>query len=113
MEQVGAPDTVVNHLGGRYTELGMDVLRRGGQMVVCGRTAGKRSEIDIPTLFLGQKEVIGSTMGTQADLETLVQLVDNGRLTPEIDETYPLSETSAAFAAMQDRQSVGKLVITN
>ncbi|MDS0222140.1 zinc-binding dehydrogenase [Haloarcula sp. S1AR25-5A] len=109
---IGTVDGVLNHLGGEYTQVGLDVLRRGGRMAVCGRTAGGTSEIDISDLFLGHKRVIGSTMGTQGDLERLVGLVADGDLTPEIDETYPLEETGAAFAAMQDRDSVGKLVVT-
>ncbi|WP_458190242.1 alcohol dehydrogenase catalytic domain-containing protein [Haladaptatus sp. NG-WS-4] len=109
---IGSVDGVLNHLGGAYTQLGLDVLRRGGRMAVCGRTAGSKSEIDIPDLFLGHKRVIGSTMGTQGDLETLVGLVADGALTPEVDKTYPLEKTDAAFAAMQDRESVGKLVVT-
>ncbi|WP_435181641.1 alcohol dehydrogenase catalytic domain-containing protein [Halorussus sp. AFM4] len=113
VESVGAPDAVLNHLGGPYTGLGLDVVRRGGRVVVCGRTAGGRSEIDVPDLFLGHKRVIGSTMGTQADLETLVDLVAAGELSPEIDRTYPLEATGEAFAAMRDRESVGKLVVTN
>ena len=109
---IGSPDAVLNHLGGPYTDLGLDLLRRGGRMVVCGRTAGRRSEIDVPDLFLGHKHVIGSTMGTQPDLETLVDLVAAGDLSPEIDDTYPLADTGAAFAAMRDRESVGKLIVT-
>ena len=110
---VGTPDAVINHLGGPYTELGQDVLRRGGRMVVCGRTAGNRSTVDVADLFLGHKHVVGSTMGTQTDLERLVDLVAAGDLAPEIHETYPLDETGAAFAAMQDRDHVGKLLVTN
>ena len=109
---IGTVDGVLNHLGGEYTQLGLDVLRRGGRMAVCGRTAGGTSEIDIPDLFFGQKRIIGSTMGTQGDLERLVGLVADGDLTPEIEGTYSLEETGAAFAAMQDRDSVGKLVVT-
>ncbi|MFC6615902.1 alcohol dehydrogenase catalytic domain-containing protein [Halopenitus salinus] len=112
VEAVGTPDAVVNHLGGPYTELGMDVLRRGGIMTVCGRTAGGRSTFDVADLFLNHKRIVGSTMGTQGDLETLVDLVAFGDLDPEIDGTYPLSETADAFAAMRDRETVGKLVIT-
>jgi NADPH2:quinone reductase len=109
---IGTVDGVLNHLGGEYTQLGLDVLRRGGRMAVCGRTAGGTSEIDIPDLFFGHKRIIGSTMGTQGDLERLVGLVADGDLTPEIEGTYSLEETGAAFAAMQDRDSVGKLVVT-
>jgi len=81
-------------------------------MVVCGRTAGPTSEIDIADLFRGHKRVVGSTMGTQTDLERLVDLVAAGDLDPRIDRTFPLAETGAAFETMQDRETLGKLVVT-
>jgi NADPH:quinone reductase-like Zn-dependent oxidoreductase len=109
---IGAPNAVINHLGGVYTGLGLDVLCRGGRMIVCGRTAGPTSEIDIAGLFRGHKRVIGSTMGTQRDLERLVDLVATGDLDPRIDRTVPLSETAAAFERMRDRETLGKLVVT-
>ncbi|MFB6140780.1 MAG: alcohol dehydrogenase catalytic domain-containing protein [Halosimplex sp.] len=104
-------DAVLNHLGGEYSRLGQSVLRRGGTMVVCGRTAGGTSEFDVADLFLQHKRIVGSTMGTQPDLERLVELVADGAFAPVIDETYPLAETGAAFAAMQEGDSVGKLVV--
>ncbi len=112
VEALGTPDAALNHLGGPYTDLGLDLLRRGGRMVICGRTAGGTSKIDIPDLFLGHKRVIGSTMGTQPELQRLVELVASGDLSPEINGTYPLEETGDAFAAMQNRETVGKIVVT-
>jgi NADPH2:quinone reductase len=111
--QIGDVDAVLNHLGGEYSELGQDLLRRGGRMAICGRTASRRSEIEITDLFYHQKEILGSTMGTQPELETLVELVATGKLEPAVAKTYPLEETGAAFAAMQNRERVGKLVVTN
>ncbi|WP_459193420.1 alcohol dehydrogenase catalytic domain-containing protein [Halosimplex sp. J119] len=112
-ESVDGPvHAVINHLGGEFSELGQSVLRRGGRMVVCGRTAGGTSEFDVADLFLGHKHIVGSTMGTQTDLERLVEFVADGEFAPVIDETYSLEETGAAFAAMQERESVGKLVVT-
>ncbi|MDS0475033.1 zinc-binding dehydrogenase [Natrinema sp. 1APR25-10V2] len=108
---IGEPDAVINHLGGEFTELGQAVMRRGGRMVVCGRTAGGESTIRVANLFLGHKRVIGSTMGTQDDLRRLVDLTADGELAPEIDETYALEDTDDAFAAMQNRDSVGKIVV--
>jgi NADPH:quinone reductase-like Zn-dependent oxidoreductase len=110
--EIGTPDAVLNHLGGPYTAVGLDVMRRGGRMVVCGRTAGPTSEIDVPGLYLGHQHVVGSTMGTQTDLERLVDLVADGDLHPQVDHTFPLSETAAAFAAMQERETLGKIVVT-
>jgi NADPH:quinone reductase-like Zn-dependent oxidoreductase len=107
----GRFDAVFNHLGGAYTGLGQSVLRRGGTMVVCGRTAGGESTVQVADLFLQHKRVVGSTMGTQGDLRRLLGLVADGEVDPVVDETYPLGETDAAFAAMQDRDQVGKLVV--
>ncbi len=112
VEQIGEPDAAMNHLGGEYTDLGLSVMRRGGRMAVCGRTAGGTSEIGITGLFLGHKQIIGSTMGTQQDLQRLVDLTAAGELAPKIDDTYPLEETADAFRAMKERDSVGKLVVT-
>ena len=104
-------DAVMNHLGGEYTALGQSLLRRGGTMAVCGRTAGGESTIPVTDLFLQHKRIVGSTMGTQGDLRRLVGLVADG-MTPVVDDTFPLEETGAAFAAMRDRDQVGKLVVT-
>ena len=109
--EIGEADAVLNHLGGKYTKLGLKLLRRGGRMAVCGRTAGGTSEINIPRLFLGHKHVIGSTMGTQPDLETLVGLTADGVVDPVIGDEYTLDETGQAFADMQSRDAFGKLVI--
>lgn len=108
---IGTPDAVLNHLGGEYTDMGLAALKRGGRMVICGRTAGGRSEIDIPDLFLAHKRVIGSTMGTQSDLATLVQLLADDAFDPVIDGTYDLSETDQAFADMQNRDVLGKHLV--
>lgn len=108
---IGETDAALNHLGGEYTDLGLRTLRRGGRMVVCGRTAGDTSEIDVPALFLNQTQLIGSTMGTQGDLERLVELVADGAFDPVVDGTYPLDATGQAFADMRGRENVGKLVV--
>lgn len=111
VEKIGEPDAVLNHLGGGYTEAGLDTLERGGKMVICGRTAGGRSEIDVPQLFLQHYEIIGSTMGTQGDLQTLVQLLADDEFEPVVDAEYALSDTDRAFADMENRDAFGKLVV--
>jgi NADPH:quinone reductase-like Zn-dependent oxidoreductase len=112
VREIGAVDATLNHLGGAFSDVGLNVLRRGGRMVVCGRTAGPTSELTLGDLFLNHKQVIGSTMGTQADLERLVDLVEAGDLDPVVNETYSLADADQAFADMDDRSVFGKLVIT-
>jgi len=108
---IGQVDATLNHLAGEYTKLGLKVLKRGGKQVICGRTAGPNCEFGAAPFFLNQQEVIGSTMGTQPELETLVDLVADGAFEPVVSETYPLAETGQAFADMEDREAFGKLVV--
>ena len=112
VQEIGRVDATLNHLGGPYSDVGLSVLRRGGRMVVCGQTAGPTSELTLGDLFLNHKQVIGNTMGTQTDLERLVDIVASGDLEPVVNETYPLEEADRAFSDMSDRSLFGKLVVT-
>ncbi|WP_336343389.1 alcohol dehydrogenase catalytic domain-containing protein [Halalkalicoccus ordinarius] len=110
--EVGETTAVLNHLGGGgYLKAGLRTLERGGRMVVCGRTAGDVGEIDVSSVFLSHHHVIGSTMGTQPDLERLVEMTADGALEPVVDGEFDLEETAAAFAAMQEDDTVGKLIV--
>jgi NADPH:quinone reductase-like Zn-dependent oxidoreductase len=109
--EVGESAAVLNHLGGAYVEAGLRTLERGGRMVVCGRTAGDVGEIPIGRLYLSHHHVIGSTMGTQADLERLVDLVADGSLEPVVGEEFALEDTAEAFTGMEEREAFGKLVV--
>ncbi|MFB6154797.1 MAG: alcohol dehydrogenase catalytic domain-containing protein [Haloferacaceae archaeon] len=104
-------DVAVNHLGGPYSGPMLEALRRGGTMVVCGRTTGDESALNVADLFWEHKRVLGSSMGTQADLERLVDLVARGDLDPKRDSTFPLSDAAAAFDRMRERSLVGKVVL--
>ena len=42
----------------------------------------------------------------------LKELIESGRVTPEIDVTYPLSEVPAAIRYMQEGRARGKVVIS-
>jgi len=108
---IGDVDAVINHLGGEFTRVGLETMKRGGSMVICGRTAGGRSTFDIAPFFLQYHRIIGSTMGTQPELETLVDLLAEGAFEPPVGETYTLSETGRAFDDMAERDAFGKLVI--
>lgn len=108
---IGDVDVSINHLGGPFTRVGLDVLRTDGAMILCGRTAGRFPEFDAQDLYFGHKRLFGSTLGTQPDLEELVSFVESGRLEPVVGTEYPLSRTEQMLEDMQARDMVGKLVV--
>jgi NADPH2:quinone reductase len=107
----GPVDAVLNHLGGAYVQLGFDVLRRGGRMAVCGKTAGERADIAVDDLYWNQYTLAGSTMGTQGDLARVLSLVAAGEVSPVVDSTYDLEEAATAFRRMADSNALGALVL--
>lgn len=113
-EQVGAigdVDVTIDHLGGPYTRVGIDLLGTNGAHVLCGRTAGRYPSFDARELYFGHKRILGSTLGTQADLVQLVEFVADGRLDPVVADEFSLDETATMLSAMRDRDMVGKLVL--
>ena len=72
---------------------------------------GPRFEIDNRYLFSKHLTIIGSTMGTSVDYETVMGLVFAGRLRPVIDTVYPLRDAVTALARLRDGDVMGKLVL--
>lgn len=114
VRSVGEADAVLDHLAGEYLHVGNKVMRRGGTHVVCGRTAGGRPEFQASPFFLQHQTIEGSTMGTQPELERLVELTEAGAFEPVVGNTYPLEQTGRAFHDMNERtpELFGKLVVT-
>lgn len=110
--EIGPVDATLNHLGGPYGRVGMEVLRRAGTQVVCGRTAGETTELDLWDTYWHHKDLLGSTLGTQRDLERVLGFLADDEFDAVVHDTYPLSGTAAAFEAMDDREIFGKAVVT-
>jgi len=63
------------------------------------------------SLFLRRQGRPFVSLPNQADLVTLKELLEAGRVTPVIDRTYPLSETLEAFRYLDQGHARGKVVI--
>ena len=111
MRAIHTADAMLNHLVGAYTQLGLETVKCGGTVAICGRTADGRSTIDLQQFFLGPQEVVGSTMGTQPELSTLVELLADDAFDPPVEDTYPLADAGDAFDAMIERDAFGKLIV--
>src|SRR5206468_567526 len=89
-------DVVIEHVGEATWARSMRSLARGGRLVTCGATTGANGAVDLQALFAKQLNVLGSYMGTKAELLQVARLFFEGRLRPVLDETFPLAEAAAA-----------------
>jgi NADPH:quinone reductase-like Zn-dependent oxidoreductase len=104
-------DVVFEHVGPATFHLSLQSLKRGGRLVTCGATTGPKAEFDIRYLFAKQLSIIGSMMGTRAELLTILDLVAQRRLKPVIDKILPLCQAAEAQRLMMERNHFGKLLL--
>lgn len=104
-------DVVVDNVGAATFPQSLRSLRRGGRLLTVGNSSGPRFEIDNRYLFGKHLTIIGSTMGTSADYETVMGLIFAGKLNPIVDTILPLEECPRALARLRDGDVFGKLVL--
>ncbi|MFZ0217272.1 MAG: zinc-binding dehydrogenase [Candidatus Dormiibacterota bacterium] len=104
------PDVVFEHVGPATLDQSIRSVRRGGRIVFCGSTTGPRAEVNMPRLFLGQLDLLGSTMGNASDFEALLQAIDGG-LRPVVDSVYPLERVREAMERLDRGEQFGKVVL--
>ena len=83
----------------------------GGTIVVAGATSGADPAAELRHVFYRQLRVIGSTMGTRAELERLVGFLAASDVRPLIDEVYAMTDARSAFERMNEGEQFGKLVL--
>ena len=105
-------DIVIEHVGVATWDESMKSLKSGGKLVTCGATTGPNVAIDLRHLFARQLSLLGSYMGTMADLHEVLGHVFAGRLKPVVDRTFPLREIRAAHEYLEKSQMFGKVVLT-
>jgi NADPH:quinone reductase-like Zn-dependent oxidoreductase len=104
-------DVVIEHVGQATWERSLRCLARGGRLVTCGATTGHDGRIDLRFLFSRQYSVLGSYMGTKAELLRAARFFFAGQLRPVIDSTFPLTEVAEAHRRLERGEQFGKIVL--
>ena len=106
-------DAVMETVGKATWSHSIKSLRPGGSLVVSGTTSGANPEnAELTRVFFLQLRVIGSTMGTRAELASLLNLLDVSGTRPVIDHVIPMTDARDGFAAMAKGDVFGKIVFT-
>jgi NADPH:quinone reductase-like Zn-dependent oxidoreductase len=107
----GALAVVADVVGGWVFEELFGLLATGGRWVTCGAVADPVVSLDLRTLYLQRRRLIGSTMHTPAQFRRLLDDARQSRIEPTVARTYPLTEIHAAQADFVEGDHVGKLVL--
>jgi NADPH:quinone reductase-like Zn-dependent oxidoreductase len=106
-------DAVLETVGAATWSHSINSLKPGGTVVISGATSGDApAKAELTKIFFKQLRVVGSTMGTRAELERLASFVANQRISPVIDSTLALVDARQGFERMASGNVFGKVVFT-
>src|SRR5580700_9466072 len=108
----GGVDVVVNFTGGDTWHPSLRCLKRGGKLLVCGATAGYDPKEDLRYVWSFELKIIGSNSFYDDNLAALMDLIGAGKIKPVIDKVLPLEEAREGLRLIQDREVIGKVVVT-
>ena len=112
-------DIVFDTVGGDVFDECTRCVAFGGKLVVAGFTSGRIAEIATNIPLIKGFSIVGLRAGEYARRFpergraigcTVAELAEAGKITPAIDRVLPLSQWREGFAAMANRELVGKVV---
>jgi NADPH2:quinone reductase len=112
-------DIVFDPVGGEVFDESTRCVAFGGKLMVVGFTSGRIASITSNIPLIKGFSIVGLRAGEYARrfpergraIRTAINaLAEEGRITPAIDRTLPLSRWREGFAAMAQRQLIGKVV---
>jgi zinc-binding alcohol dehydrogenase/oxidoreductase len=72
---------------------------------------GNITDVIPAKIFFKQLNIMGTTMGTEAEFADMVRFVDEHQLKPVVDKTYLLADAELAMRRMDKGQQFGKIVL--
>jgi NADPH:quinone reductase-like Zn-dependent oxidoreductase len=105
-------DGVFETVGHASWSHSMRSLKPGGVVVIAGATTGDAGSAELQRIFFQQLRVVGSTMGTRAELSDLLSFCVARGIRPHIGTELPLSRARTGFEMMLGEQQTGKIVFT-
>ena len=105
-------DGVMETVGEATWSHSIKSLKPGGVVVTSGATTGFGPSAELNRIFFTQLSVIGSTMGTRSELESLIEMCRVTGVRPQIDVELPLPQAREGFERMLEGRTAGKIVFT-
>lgn len=104
-------DVVVEHTGAATWPGSIATLKHNGRLVTCGATSGYDAQTDLRQVFYRHLNILGSFMGSKAELLEAMKFVEQGRIRAVVDRVLPLSEARQAHELIENRAQFGKIVL--
>jgi NADPH:quinone reductase-like Zn-dependent oxidoreductase len=105
-------DAVMETVGAATWAHSVASVREEGTIVISGATSGPNPPAALTRVFFHQLRVVGSTMGSRAELAALLRFCEVTGVRPVIDSVLPLAQARDGFARLAAGDLFGKIVFT-
>ncbi|MGZ4676113.1 MAG: NAD(P)H-quinone oxidoreductase [Acidimicrobiia bacterium] len=121
VEHGGAPDVVVDLVGGPYVTAEVTAIAPRGRIVVVGTLAGGMPAVPLLGLMQKRAEMHGTVLrprsiadkaaATAAFVAEVVPMLADGRVRPIVDRVFPIDRVEDAYALVETDTTFGKVIL--
>ncbi|MBB4824216.1 zinc-binding alcohol dehydrogenase/oxidoreductase [Sporosarcina luteola] len=104
-------DLVVESVGRATFNRSLEILKKGGRIVVFGATTEDTVDFDLRSFFYGQYQLFGTTMGSREELRAALAFLERHDIRPIVDRSFHLGEAKEAFERLEHNEQFGKIVL--
>ncbi|MDN7246722.1 zinc-binding dehydrogenase [Planococcus shenhongbingii] len=104
-------DLVIDSVGAATFNRSLDVLKKGGRIVIFGATTDDNVDFNLRSFFYGQYQLFGSTMGSREELRDMLAHMEKHNTHPVIDQVFDLENAQEAFDHLSRGKQFGKVVL--
>lgn len=104
-------DLVIDSVGRATFNRSLQVLKKGGRIVIFGATTEDTVDFNLRDFFYGQYQLLGSTMGSREELKDLITFIEKHQLRPIVGHTFKLNDIQEAFHFLEENKQFGKIAI--
>jgi putative PIG3 family NAD(P)H quinone oxidoreductase len=114
-------DVLLDPVGASYSQANLQLLALDGRWVLIGLMGGREASLDLGLLLGKRLQLMGSTLRNRDELfkadllRDLLQYVwplfAEGRLKPQLEQSFALKDVDVAFATLASNKVNGKLVL--
>lgn len=119
--QGSGADVIIDMVGAGLLDQLIEAAALGGRIVSVGRMGGFTDRIDLDKLALKRLKLVGVTFrsldiqGKQAlrdaAMRDISPMIENGKIRPLVDRSFPLAEAADAQDYMKSNRHFGKVVL--
>jgi zinc-binding alcohol dehydrogenase/oxidoreductase len=107
----GGFDVILDSAGGEGFAALIEAAAPGGRIVFYGGTRGPITHVAPAKVFFKQLDLLGTTMGTPDEFAAMLRFVNEHRIRPVMDRTFPLEDAEAALRHLAAGAQFGKLIL--